>query len=103
MDSGDESGGTVTNLSGRRLQAGVSAIFKSGQQVGDKSLEQTSDSQITSLHRLNPHLSGKKKLNGFRVICKRQNLYFLRHITVILPMRNHFKCLRYSSMMFSSR
>ena len=44
-DSGDESGGTVNNPSGRHLQAGASVVFKSGKRMGDKSLDPTSDSQ----------------------------------------------------------
>ena len=65
-DPGDESGGTVNNLSGRHLQAGASTVFKSGKRIGDKSLEPTSDSQKkkTSHHRLNSHLGGKRSSLG---------------------------------------
>ena len=44
-DFGDESVGTVNNLSGRHLQAGASTIFKSGKRTDYKSLEPTSDSK----------------------------------------------------------
>ena len=100
--SDDQNGDTVNNLSGRHLQAGASSVFKNGKRIGGKSLEHLTLKK-TSHHRLNPRLRGKKKLIGFSMICSRQNLYFLLQITALFAIRNLFKCLIRSSMIFSSR
>ena len=39
-DSGDESGGTVNNLSSHHLQAGTSTFFKSGKRIDDRTWNQ---------------------------------------------------------------
>ena len=60
-DSGDESRGTVNNLSGRHLQAGASTVFKSGKRIDDKSLEPTSNSQKNVASSSKSTSKGKKE------------------------------------------